>query len=94
VPAIRAPHMRLIGTGTTTIDGVPTAVLAYRRHDRLEVQYLVPHHAFFSPRGYAKPLPPRALRRRQGEDPRGRAPTNGPFLVGEFTAAELAAMRM
>lgn len=97
VPALRAPHMRLIGTWTTTIDGVPTAVLAYRCHDRLVVQYVVPEHVFFRPARVRQAIAASGLYA-AGE---GRVHTvgwpgtdNGSFLVGEFTAAELAAMRM
>jgi anti-sigma factor RsiW len=97
VPALRAPHMRLIGTWTATIDGVPTAVLAYRCHDRLVIQYVVPEHVFFRPARVRQAIATSGLYAAghgkihavgwPGTD-------NGSFLVGEFTAAELAAMRM
>lgn len=97
VPALRAPHMRLIGAWTTTIDNVPAAVLAYRCHDRLVVQYVVPEHVFFRPPRVRQAIAASGLYA-AGE---GKIHTvgwpgtdNGSFLVGEFTAAELAAMRM
>ena len=97
VPALTAPHMRLIGAWTTTIDSVPAAVLAYRCHDRLVVQYVVPEHVFFGPPRVREAIAASGLYA-AGE---GKIHTvgwpgrdNGSFLVGEFTAAELAAMRM
>jgi anti-sigma factor RsiW len=97
VPALRAPHMRLIGTWATTIDGVPTAVLAYRCHDRLVVQYVVPEHAFFRPPRVRQAIAASGLYAAgEGKIHAVGWPgtDNGSFLVGEFTAAELAAMRM
>jgi hypothetical protein len=97
VPALKAPHMRLIGAWTTTIDHVPAAVLAYRCHDRLVVQYVVPEHVFFGPPRVRQAIAASGLYA-AGE---GKIHTvgwpgsdNGSFLVGEFTAADLAAMRM
>jgi anti-sigma factor RsiW len=96
VPALTAPHMRLIGAWTTTIDGVPAAALAYRCHDRLVVQYVVPEHVFFRPPRVRQAIAASGLYA-AGEGKLhavgwpGR--DNGSFLVGEFTAPELAAMR-
>ena len=96
VPALTAPHMRLIGAWTTTIDGVPAAALAYRCHDRLVVQYVVPEHVFFRPPRVRQAIAASGFYA-AGE---GRIHAvgwpgrdNGSFLVGEFTAPELAAMR-
>ena len=97
VPALQAPHMRLIGTWTTTIDDVPTAVLAYRCHDRLVVQYVVPEHVFFRPPRVRQAIATSGLYAAgEGKIHAVGWPgtDNGSFLVGEFTAAELAAMRM
>jgi hypothetical protein len=97
VPALKAPHMRLIGAWTATIDSVPAAVLAYRCHDRLVVQYVIPEHVFFRPPRVRQAIATSGLYA-AGEGKihavgwPGR--DNGSFLVGEFTAAELAAMRM
>ncbi len=96
VPPLTAPHMRLIGAWTTTIDGVPAAALAYRCHDRLVVQYVVPEHVFFRPPRVRQAIAASGLYA-AGEGKihavgwPGR--DNGSFLVGEFTAPELAAMR-
>jgi hypothetical protein len=86
----------VVGAWTTTIDGVPAAALAYRCHDRLVIQYVVPEHVF------CRPPRVRQAHRGVGSLPRrGRkihavgwpGRDNGSFLVGEFTAPELAAMR-
>ncbi|HET7469580.1 MAG TPA: zf-HC2 domain-containing protein [Gemmatimonadales bacterium] len=96
VPALTAPHMRLLGAWTTTIDGVPAAALAYRCHDRLVVQYVVAEHVFFRPPRVRQAIAASGLYA-AGEGKLhavgwpGR--DNGSFLVGEFTAPELAAMR-
>lgn len=97
VPALTAPHMRLIGAWTATIDGVPSAVLAYRCHDRLVVQYVVPEHVFFRPPRVRQAIAASGLY--AASDGKIHAvgwpgTDNGSFLVGEFTAAELAAMRL
>jgi anti-sigma factor RsiW len=97
VPALTAPHMRLIGSWTTTIDSVPAAVLAYRCHDRLVVQYVVPEHVFFRPARVRQAIAAAGVyAAREGKIHAVGWPgtDNGSFLVGEFTAAELAAMRM
>lgn len=47
VEPLTSPSLRLIGAWTTTIDGDPTAVLAYRWDDRVIVQYIVPDQLFF-----------------------------------------------
>jgi anti-sigma factor RsiW len=97
IPALKASHMRLIGAWTATIDNVPTAVLAYRCHDRLVVQYIVPEHVFFRPPRVRQAIAASGLyAAAEGKIHAVGWPgtDNGSFLVGEFTAAELAAMRM
>ena len=97
VPALKAPHMRLIGAWTTKIDSVHVAVLAYRCHDRLVVQYIVPEHVFFRPPRVRQAIATSGLyAASEGKIHAVGWPghDNGSFLVGEFTAAELAAMRM
>jgi hypothetical protein len=89
--------MRLIGAWTTTIDNVPAAVLAYRCHDRLVVQYVIPEHVFFNPPRVRQAIAASGLYAAgEGKIHAVGWPgiDNGSFLVGEFTAAELAAMRM
>ena len=96
VPALRSLHMRLIGSWTTEISGVQAAVLAYRCHDRLVVQYVIPEHVFFRPPRVRQAIAAAGLYAAgQGKVHAIAWPgtDNGSFLVGEFTAAELAAMR-
>jgi len=47
VEPLTGPSVRLLGAWTTSLVGVPTAVLAYRWDDRLVVQYIVPDQLFF-----------------------------------------------
>lgn len=50
VEPLEAPGLRLLAAWTTSLDGEPAAVLAYRSGDRLVVQYLVSDaHLFRSP---------------------------------------------
>jgi anti-sigma factor RsiW len=96
VPALEAPHMRLISAWSTTINGEPAAALAYRCHDRLVVQFVVSEKQFFrqpqfrraiaSQGVYASALGPLTTIAWPGTD-------NGSFLVGEFSASDLVAMR-
>lgn len=97
VPALHSPHMRLISAWTTELDGEPAAAIAYRCHDRLVIQYVVSEKHFF------RHPQVRSAIARQGlyAASNGSATTvawpdldSGSFLVGQFTAAELAAMRL
>jgi anti-sigma factor RsiW len=97
VPYLRSAHMRLIGSWAMEFEGERAAVLAYRCHNRLVVQYVVSERAFF-----------RQPRLRQAIASSGLYAAgfgklnaiawpdidSGSFLVGEFTPAELAAMRL
>lgn len=47
VQPLTGASVRLLGAWTTTLEGEPTAVLAYRWDDRLIVQYIVPDQLFF-----------------------------------------------
>jgi anti-sigma factor RsiW len=96
IPALTAPHMRLIGAWTTDIEGQPVAVLAYRCHDRLVVQYVISEQQFFRVARIREAIA------RAGLYAAGRdglhavawpGPDNGSLLVGAFSAADLAAMR-
>ncbi|MEO8295891.1 MAG: anti-sigma factor [Gemmatimonadota bacterium] len=97
VPALHSPHMRLISAWTTELGGEPAAAIAYRCHDRLVIQYIVSERQFFR-----HPQVRRAVAQ-QGvyAVSNGTVTTvawpnldSGSFLVGQFTAAELAAMRL
>jgi anti-sigma factor RsiW len=47
VEPLRAPALRLLGVWTTDLGGEPAAVLAYRWHDALVLQYVVSEERFF-----------------------------------------------
>lgn len=47
VEPLRAPEVRLVAAWTADLAGEPAAVLAYRRGDRLVLEYLVPEDRFF-----------------------------------------------
>jgi anti-sigma factor RsiW len=47
VEPLRAPALRLLGVWTTELGGEPAAVLAYRWHDALVLQYVVSEERFF-----------------------------------------------
>ena len=97
VPALHSAHMRLIGSWTTEIDAEPVAVLAYRCHDRLVVQYVISEHVFFRPPRVRRAIAYAGLYAAgQGKVHAIAWPgtDSGSFLVGEFTPAELAAMRL
>jgi putative zinc finger protein len=96
VPALEAPHMRLISAWLTQVHGEPAAAIAYRCHDRLVMQFVVSEKLFFrqpqvrhaiaSQGVYATALGPLTTIAWPGTD-------NGSFLVGEFSASDLVAMR-
>jgi anti-sigma factor RsiW len=97
VPALRSPHMRLIGSWTTEIAGEPAAALAYRCHDRLVVQYVIPEHVFFRPPRVRQAIADAGVYATGVGDIHTVAwpgTDNGSFLVGEFPASVLAAMRL
>ncbi|MEO8635567.1 MAG: anti-sigma factor [Gemmatimonadales bacterium] len=96
IPALAAPHMRLIGAWTTGLEGELVAVLAYRCHDRLVVQYVVSEQQFFRVARIRDAIA------RAGLYAAGRdglhavawpGPDSGSLLIGAFSAADLAAMR-
>ena len=97
VPALRAPHMRLVAAWTTEFEGEPAAVLAYICHNRLVVQYVVSQRVFFRQARMREAIASAGLY----ATGTGRVNTvawpdrdSGSFLVGEFPASELAAMRL
>jgi anti-sigma factor RsiW len=97
VPALRSAHMRLIGSWTTEIAGEPAAALAYRCHDRLVVQYVIAEHVFFRPPRVRQAIAAAGVYAAGDGDIHTVAwpgTDNGSFLVGEFPASVLAAMRL
>jgi anti-sigma factor RsiW len=97
VPYLRSAHMRLIGSWAMEFEGERAAVLAYRCHNRLVVQYVVSERAFFRQPRLRQAIASSGLYAAGF----GKVNTiawpdidSGSFLVGEFTPAELAAMRL
>jgi hypothetical protein len=97
VPYLRSTHMRLIASWATEFEGERAAVLAYRCHNRLVVQYVVSERAFFRHPRLRQAIASSGLYAAGF----GKVNTiawpdidSGSFLVGEFTPAELAAMRL
>lgn len=96
VEPLRSPSLRLLAAWTTDLRGEPAAVLAYRRGDRLVVQYVVPEGAFFR-----DPLMRRAVADHHlltaSDGAQGLvawpAPASGLLLVGDLPTRELAAVR-
>ena len=96
VPALRSPHMRLLGSWTTDFQGEPAAVLAYRCHNRLVIQYVVSERVFFRHPHVRQAIAAAGLYAtgRGGVHAIGWPDLDsGSLLVGEFAPAELAAMR-
>ena len=97
VPALRSPHMRLIASWETELYGEPVAAIAYRCHDRLVIQYVVSEKQFFRHPQVRRAIAEQGLYVAST----GTVSTiawpdldSGSFLVGEFSASELAAMRL
>jgi anti-sigma factor RsiW len=97
IPALRSAHMRLIGSWTTEINGERAAALAYRCHDRLVVQYVIAEHVFFRPPRLRQAIADAGVYAAGDGSIHTVAwpgTDNGSFLVGEFPASVLAAMRL
>ena len=97
VPYLRSAHMRLIGSWATDFEGERAAVLAYRCHNRLVVQYVVSERAFFRQPRLRQAIASSGLYAAGSGKVHAIAwpdIDSGSFLVGEFTPAELAAMRL
>jgi len=93
VEPLQAPELRLVAAWTATIDGEPSAVLAYRAGDRVLLQYLVPEaHLFRSPAMRAAIGGGHVVTAQDGAQ--GLAawplPSAGSILVGDLPAAQLA----
>ena len=97
LPALHSPHMQFIAAWRTDIDGEPAGALAYICHNRLVIQYVVSDVAFFRLARIRQAVATAGLYAAGGEGLHTVGwPTagSGSFLVGEFSASELAAMRL
>ena len=93
VEPLDAPGLRLLAAWTTSLDGEPAAVLAYRSGDRLVVQYLVSdEHLFRSPAVRAGVAAAHLVGARDGALALLAWPTAsaGSVLVGEVPPTTLA----
>lgn len=93
VEPLRAAGFRLLAAWTTTLDGEPAAVLAYRHGDRLVLHYLVPESLFFRHSALrAAAMAHRPIAASDGDQavlawPEARS---GALLVSDGTPAQLA----
>ncbi len=97
VDVLHEPSLRLLAAWSTDLDGEPAAVLAYRWHDRLVLEYLIAEPVFFRHPGMRAPV---AAGRLVSASSGGQgmvawaAPESGAVLIGEVPPAELAALRV
>ncbi len=97
VEVLHEPSLRLLGAWSTDLDGEPAAVLAYRWHDRLVLEYLIAEPVFFRHPGLRAPV---AAGRLVTASSGGQgmvawaAPESGAVLIGEVAPSELAALRV
>jgi anti-sigma factor RsiW len=97
VDVLHDPSLRLLAAWSTDLDGEPAAVLAYRWHDRLVLEYLIAEPVFFRHPGLRVPV---AAGRLVTASSGGQgmvvwaAPESGAVLIGEVPPTELAALRV
>jgi len=97
VDVLHDPSLRLLAAWSTDLDGEPAAVLAYRWHDRLVLEYLIAEPVFFRHPGLRAPV---AAGRLVSASSGGQgmvawaALESGAVLIGEVPPAELAALRV
>ena len=97
VNPLTAPHMRFITAWTTELQGEPAAAIAYRCHDRLVVQYVISEAHFFRHAQVRRAIAEQgvyAVSEGNVSTVAWADQDSGSFLVGEFSASELAAMRL
>ena len=88
---------RLLAAWSTDLEGEPAAVLAYRWHDQLVLEYLVAEPVFFRhPRVRAPIAAGDLVAARSGSQSMlaWAAPESGVILVGNVPASELTALRL
>ncbi len=97
VQALHGVELSLLAAWSTDLRGEPAAVLAYRWHDRLVLEYLVAEPVFFRSPGVRTPIaagqPVSAMSGAQGVLA-WAAPQSGAVLVGDVSPDELAALRV
>ena len=88
---------RLLAAWSTDLEGEPAAVLAYRWHDQLVLEYLVAEPVFFRHPSVRAPIAAGELvAARSGSQSMlaWAAPESGVILVGNVAASELTALRL
>ncbi len=97
VQPLHGAGLSLLAAWSTDLRGEPAAVLAYRWHDRLVLEYLVAEPLFFRHPGIRGPIAAgqlvSAVRGAQGLLA-WAAPQSGAILVGEVAPNELSALRV
>lgn len=96
VTPLANPELRLLGAWTTSLEGEPSAVLAYRWNERVVLQYFVPEGLLFQ-----SPTVRASLARKQDISVNDGAqgmllwaePEYGSVLVGDLLPTEFAALR-
>jgi anti-sigma factor RsiW len=87
----------LLAAWSTDLNGEPAAVLAYRWHDRLVLEYLVAEPVFFRHPGIRSPIAAGKLVT-AATGTRGivawAAPQSGAILIGDVSPDELTALRV
>ncbi len=97
VEPLRGSSMRLLAAWSTDLEGEPAAVLAYRWHDQLVLEYLVAEPVFFRHPSVRAPIAAGdVVTARSGMQGllAWAAPESGVILVGDVPAAELTALRL
>ncbi|MBC7842373.1 MAG: zf-HC2 domain-containing protein [Gemmatimonadaceae bacterium] len=97
VQPLRGAGASLLAAWSTDLRGEPAAVLAYRWHDRLVLEYLVAEPVFFRHPGLRAPIAAGQLVSAVSS-PQGllawAAPQSGAILVGDVAPDELSALRV
>ena len=97
VEPMRGSAVRLLAAWSTDLEGEPAAVLAYRWHDQLVLEYLVAEPVFFRHPSVRAPIAAGdVVTARSGVQGllAWAAPESGVILVGDVPAADLAALRL
>ncbi len=97
VQPLRAAGASLLAAWSTDLHGEPAAVLAYRWHDRLLLEYLVAEPVFFRHPSVRTPVAAgEAVAARDGAQGllAWAAPESGAILVGDVSPDELLALRV
>ncbi len=97
VEPMHGTAVRLLAAWSTDLEGEPSAVLAYRWHDQLVLEYLVAEPVFFRHPSVRAPIAAGgAVTARSGMQGvlAWAAPESGVILVGDVPVAELTALRL